>query len=434
MRNAITFALLVGLTAFPAKADEVTKWNETATRAAFISGLSNNPLFEVRVYTITQLAVHDALNSINRRYLPYAFHGTAPATASPQAAVAAAAFHVLTDQFKQLVPFGFPSPQSILNAALASSLASIPNGPSKDAGIAAGKKAANAILALRAGDGWNQQTLQDFAYPQGTAPGQYRFAPPNNFAFLTRWHHLRPFAIFRADQFRVGPPYPINSQLYTKDYNEIKALGGNGTTTPSARTPDQTEIARFWYESSPLGWNRIARTVTLAKGTGLWENARLFGLLNLAMCDGYIANWDTKYYYNYWRPITAIRLGNTDGNPDTVGDPGWTPLLDTPPVPDYSSGHSLEGGAAAEIMKHFFRTDHVSFSTCSTTMLPGKNCGEGSQVVRSFTSLTQAAHENAVSRILVGIHFRKAILEGVEQGRKLAQFVFVHQLQPLSGH
>jgi hypothetical protein len=147
--------------------------------------------------------------------------------------------------------------------------------------------------------------------------------------------------------------------------------------------------------------------------------------------DGYIANFESKYFYNYWRPITAIRLADTDGNPDTAGDPGWTPLLPTPPVPDYASGHSVQGGAMAEVMKLFFGTDKIAFSTCSTTMLAGQNCNQPSQVVRSFSSFSQAAEENARSRVLVGIHFTKACNEGVEHGRKIAQHTFVHYLRPL---
>ena len=147
--------------------------------------------------------------------------------------------------------------------------------------------------------------------------------------------------------------------------------------------------------------------------------------------DGYIANFDTKYYYNYWRPITAIRLGDTDGNPDTTGDPGWTPLLDTPPVPDYASGHSVQGGAMSEVLRLFFGTDNISFSTCSTTLPPGSTCNDASPVTRSFTSFSQAAAENGLSRILVGIHFRKAVTEGIKHGGKIAQHTFVHYLRPL---
>jgi len=173
-------------------------------------------------------------------------------------------------------------------------------------------------------------------------------------------------------------------------------------------------------ESSPLGWNRIARIVATAEGLDPWENARLFGLLNLALTDGYIGGFDAKIHYNYWRPVTAIQLAATDGNPDTDADPTWTPLAPTPPVPDYPSTHSVEGGAAAQVLKQFFKTDDMSFSTCSLTLpLLEEQCGGASEVLRSFTSFTQAADENGLSRILVGFHFRKAVKEGIEQGRKI---------------
>jgi hypothetical protein len=412
-------------------ADEVTKWNATAGNAAFTSGLSGNPLFESRVYAMTHAAIHDALNTIDRRYGPYALNGPVTPGASPEAAVATAAHHVLVNQFNQLIAYGFPSQQALLDAAYTSSLAAITSGPAKTAGILVGEAAAAAILSRRVNDGWNQQVVQDFAYPQGTAPGEYQFTPPANFAFLPNWGKLPPFVLFRGNQYRPSPPYPVDSKRYTEDYYEVKNFGGNGVTTPSARTPDQTQIAIFWYESSPLGWNRIARTVSASRALGLWENARLFALLNFVSADGYIANFESKYYYNYWRPITAIRLGDTDGNPDTTGDPGWTPLLNTPPVPDYASGHSVQGGGMSEVMRLFFGTDNISFSTCSTTMPPGSTCNDLSPVTRSFTSFSQAAAENGLSRILVGIHFRKAVTEGIQHGGKIAQHTFVHYLRPL---
>jgi hypothetical protein len=178
-------------------------------------------------------------------------------------------------------------------------------------------------------------------------------------------------------------------------------------------------------------WNRIARTASVARGLNLWENARLFALLNLAMTDGYIATFDTKYHYNFWRPVTAIREGNADGNPDTVGDPTWTPLAVTPPIPDYDSGHSVEGGVAAQVLEEFFGTDAVSFATCSTTLPSGSTCNDATPVTRHYTSFSQAAEEeNGLSRILVGYHFRDAVNKGIEHGRKIAHQAFVHLLRP----
>jgi hypothetical protein len=414
-------------------ADEVTKWNETAGKVAVDSGLSPNgiPLFEARIYAMMHAAIHDALNAVDRRYHPYALDIPGTPSASPEAAVATAAHDVLLDQFNLLTAFGFASQQAALDAAYADSLELIPDGAAKTSGIAIGGAAAAVILALRVADGWDTQPVQDFNYPQGTAPGEYRFTPPFDFAFLPQWGTVPPFVLRDAAQFRPGPPYAVTSKQYTADFNEVKSLGGDGVTTPSARTAEQTEIALFWVGSSPLLWNRIARTVSAAAGLTLWENARLFGLLNLALADGYIGSFDTKYHYNYWRPITAIREAETDGNPDTSADPTWTPFVDAPASPEYDSGHSVEGGAAAQVLKRFFGTDTLSFSTCSTTLPAGSTCSDPSPVTRSYASFSQAADENAFSRILVGFHFRKAVTEGIKHGRKIANRAVNHFLRPV---
>jgi len=191
-------------------------------------------------------------------------------------------------------------------------------------------------------------------------------------------------------------------------------------------------VALFWVESSPLRWNRIARTVATKKGLDLWENARLFGLLNMALADGYIATFDTKYKaYNYWRPVTAIQNADADGNPRTKADPTWAPLVTTPAIPDYDSGHSVEGGAAAEALKQFFGTDHVRFESCSYTLPPGQTCTDASPVLRRYTTFTQAADENGLSRILVGFHFRKAVKEGIIHGTKIGDWTVNGFLQPV---
>jgi len=205
-------------------------------------------------------------------------------------------------------------------------------------------------------------------------------------------------------------------------------------TTPSLRTDDQTEIALFWWESSPLKWNRIARTISSGQGLDLWDNARLFGLLNMALADGYIAMVDGKNHYNFWRPVTAIQNGETDGNPNTTGDSTWTPLRGTPPDQDYPSGHGIEGGAAAEVLKQFFGTDEISFQDCSATLpMPGEptTCAGSSPVFRSYSTFSQAAEENAFSRILIGFHFRKAVEEGTAYGRKIGKRAVDRYLCPL---
>ena len=211
----------------------------------------------------------------------------------------------------------------------------------------------------------------------------------------------------------------------------MKSLGGDGVTTASARTAEQTEIGLFWIESSPLAWNRIARQISARANLDLHENARLFGLLNMAMADGYIGSWEGKYHYKFWRPITAIREADTDGNPDTAGDPGWTPLGFTYPMPDHDSAHSVEGGAAAEVLKRFFGTDRVRFRNCSMTLPAGKKCTDATPTLRSFRSFTEAANENGLSRILIGIHFRRAVDEGIEHGRNIGRRAVERFMRPL---
>ena len=382
------------------------------------------------------VAIHDALNAIDRRSRPYAFKTGAKPGASPDAAVAAAARNVLVPLLQQLpAPFSdcvaTSGAVATVDAAYAAALGAIPDGRAKRQGVALGQAAATAILALRAADG-SDTPLFDTAYPQGTQPGEYRFTPGFDFAFAPGWADVTPFVLNDSSQFRPGPPYSVTARRYTADFNEVKRLGGDDITTPSARTAEQTEIALFWVESSPLQWNRIARTVSADRGLDQWENARLFGLLNMALTDGYIGSFDTKYHhYNYWRPVTAIQLAGTDGNPNTSADPTWTPLVPTPPIPDYDSAHSVEGGAASQVLKRFFGTDRIDFTTCSLTLPVGSTCDDASPVLRSYTSFSQAREENGVSRILVGFHFRKAVEEGIDHGRKIGNRAVNRFLRPV---
>jgi hypothetical protein len=350
------------------------------------------------------------------------------------AAVAAAARDVLVSvisglpESSECVANGIAQTGTLYDAALAA----ITDGPAKTHGVAVGQAAAVAILALRADDGSDAPWV-DPLYPQGTEPGEWRFTPdaPVQFAFAPNWGKVTPFVLKRGAQFRPPPPYPLGGKKYAADYNEIKLIGGDNITTPSARTPDQTEIGLFWIESSPLAWNRLARAISASSGLDLWENARLFGLLNLAMADGYIGSWEAKYHYKFWRPITAIRLGDTDGNPDTDAVSDWTPLQWTYPMPDHDSGHAVQGGVAAEVLKQFFGTDNIPFTICSTTVGAGSTCTDPTPVLRSYASFSEAADENAVSRIYIGIHFRRAVETGVQHGRQIGKYAVHTVLKPV---
>jgi hypothetical protein len=229
---------------------------------------------------------------------------------------------------------------------------------------------------------------------------------------MVQWGGISPFVLTSSAQFRCPEPPAMNSPVALADIEEVKTIGGSKSVT---RTPEQSEIARYWFESSPRGWNRIAREVTTARQFDLWENARLFALVNLSMADGFIGGFESKYHYNYWRPVTAIRERSN-------GD--WLSYLWTPPVPDYPSTHTVLGAAAATAMSRFFSTDLVCFAMTSGAPYPGIN--------RKFWSFSEAARENGASRILAGIHFRTAVNEGYMQGARIGEWVFEHAVRPVT--
>src|SRR5262245_33364984 len=272
VRGLLIPIFIIGLT-IVSRADVVIDWNVIATNAAFAAG--KNALEQSRIYAMAHAAIHDALNAIDRRYKTYALDRRAEPNASPEAAVAAAAHDVLVAQL--------PTQQATLDAAYAASLAGSADG-----------------------------STAPMPYTPRNEPGAYQLTPPNFApAVLPGWGSVTPFALKSGAQFRPAPPkfFDLTSAEYASDYNEVKAVGELNSAT---RTAEQSEIARFWYEGSPNEWNRIARVVAAQRGLDTWRNARLFGLLNFAMADGFIAGFDSKYFYNFWRPITAIRAGATD--------------------------------------------------------------------------------------------------------------------------
>lgn len=428
-RITLTLMLVVGLNALPARpaaANAVIQWNANAGKAAVAACISpaDDPLHESRLYAMMHIAIHDALNAIDRRSRPYAFHMAAAGPISLDAAVAAAARDVLVTEIAA-IPFPFPAVCldagiASVNTDYAAALAAIAPGDAKTNGVALGQAAAAAIIARRAGDG-SDTPLLDFAYPQGTEPGEYRFTPGFNFVFAPGWADVTPFVLKSSSQFRARPPHNLRSANYARDFNEVKSFGGDDITTQSLRTPEQTQVALFWLESSPLQWNRIARTVAENRGLSAWESARLFGLLNMALADGYIGSWESKYVHRFWRPVTAIHEADNDENRNTSADPTWTPLQLTYPIPDHDSAHSVEGGAAAEVLARFFGRDDIAFEACSSSLPAGSRCSDAMPIWRSYTTFSQAADENAISRIYAGIHFRHASEEGVKHGRKIGK-------------
>jgi hypothetical protein len=236
---------------------------------------------------------------------------------------------------------------------------------------------------------------------------------------LPGWGNVTPFTLLSASQFWLPGPPPLKSEAYAKDYNEVKSIGGQVST---ARTAEQTEIARFWFQGPPA-WNLIARTVTGVRTLDAWDSARLLALTNMAMADSFIAGFKIRYVYDLWRPVTAIREGDTDGNDATAGDPSWNSLQNTPAVSDYPSTQSIFSGAASVVLAGVLGTDQVNFSNTSGPPFP--------DIKRSFTSFSQAARESADSRVYAGIHFRTACEDGLVLGRKIGQRALSLYLQPI---
>lgn len=385
----------------------ILDWNEMAFRAM---GGPNylHSLLAARVNAMVHLAMHDALNGIAPSYHPYALQRQDVA-AEPVVAAASAAHAVLTASF--------PDKKAMLDSALTQSLANVPAGNALNRGMALGKEAAAAILALRGNDGALQDPVAGLT--PSAEPGVYQLVPPFDFVFAPFWKTMQPFGLQRPDQFRVAPQPVLTSPAYAKDFDEVRLMGDKGS---KMRTAEQTAYAQFWYEFSEIGWNRVARTVASDRKLNLLTTARLFALLNIALADSYTAGWDSKYHYNFWRPFTAIRGASTDGNHATTADGTWEPLLPTPPVHDYPSTHSALGNAAATVLAHVLG-DNTPFAMTSLTANPAGT-------TRSFTRFSQAAKENADSRVMAGLHFRFSCDAGLSLGENVGRWTIENYLKP----
>jgi hypothetical protein len=443
--------------------DPVLEWNSVALQAAVIDhgigapGIQFGPTRTGRAFAIEQIAVYDAVNSIDRQYAPYLVQVNAPPTASIAAAVAQAAHDTLSALYPYLKSVLF-DPQ------LAADLSGIPNATAAAQGVAVGHITAAAILAARANDGSQVDAAgQPVNYVYGQLPGQWRADPfhPNATPLTPDWGGVETFAVPSAETFRAPPPPSITSEEYADAYNEVKAYGGDGITTPTIRTQDQTNIAFFWgYDVSPglcapvRFYNQIAQVIAQQENNSVTDNARLFALINIALADAGITCWDTKYDYNFWRPVTGIRendpgtgpTGLGSGNPFLVGqgDPTWHPLgapADngsgtnfTPPFPSYTSGHAAFGGALFETLIRFYRRDDIHFTIVSDEFnsVTVDQFGHVRPLMpRSYTSFSQAREENGQSRIYLGIHWRFDKVQGIEEGNDVADYVFNHLLRPL---
>jgi hypothetical protein len=397
-RLLFTLVLAAGAANSVTAADPVTFWNTVAEKA-FTPTQGTNPVGQSRTYAILHASIHDALNAIEARYISYTPGLPMDPGASAAAAVAAASRSVLSTLI--------PDQSDLIRTAYAKELAAISDGPAKTRGIALGEAAAQAILRRRQHDGADHAA--DPVFLPRSGPGEYQFTEPFNFAAFPGWGRVTPFAIDLKDHELDGP-LALSSPRYARDLQIVKEIGRVDSRT---RTAEQSEIAQFWYEDSPLSWNRITNTVVCRRGLDPWQAARAFALVNFAMADAYIAGFEAKYEFRFWRPVTAIQNAASDGNDSTEADAAWEPFLVTPPVPDYPSTHSLVGAAAAEILIDLFG-DRIRYETTSLS-LPG--------VSRSFRGFSEAAEENEDSRVFAGIHFPHAVRDGHRQGRGIGKAV-----------
>jgi hypothetical protein len=391
----------------PAGADAVLDWNITALQTTALAPF--NPPLEARNLAIVHAAMFDAVNAITREFCPYAVRRRAPRWASPEAAAVAAA-HVALVQL-------YAEQQSMLDAAYNTSLAAISDGSQKARGIETGERVARALLAMRASDG--AAAAVSAPYSPGSQPGDWIPTAPTFLPALDPgWGTVRPFFLRRGSQFRPGPPPALNSAQYTRDFDEIKAIG---SIVGASRTQDQTDLARFWISTAAQNWNPAARDVARRQARTLSQNARAFALLNMAGADAFIAAWDAKFAYNQWRPVTAIRAADRDGNPDTAPDPSWTPLLVTPRFPDYIAGHTTYAGAAQSVLERVFGSHPGTMTLSSATAL---------DVVKTYSTFEEIADGVVEARVWGGIHWRTSSVRGRTVGAEIGRYAACHFLRP----
>jgi MYXO-CTERM domain-containing protein len=398
-----------------ASADVITDWNGTGIE--ILRDRAVGPNKSTRALAIAQLAAYDAVVAITKTHEPYLPGLEAELPASPEAAAAQAAHDVLLALY--------PDAAEELADALEDSLDAIEDGDAEDNGVALGKDAAEAILDARAAD----HSADPATHDPSDVPGEWRPTPPANAAAADpQWGTVTPFALESSNQFRPAAPPALDSVEYTLGFTEVKLWG---KATGSARNAEQTAIAKFWEQATHIPFYAIARSLAKREKLELDESARLFALLSLALADSRIATWDAKYTYNYWRPVTAITTVpvageggaggegiDDDGNPETTSDPAWLPYLTTPNHPEYVSGHSATGAAAAGVLAYWFGDD--------TSFAVGSDSAPG--FTRSFESFSDAADQNAISRLYGGIHYSFSNEAGLALGAEVAGYVVDHYL------
>lgn len=382
----------------------VVEWDLNAQTAIW-DVAAQQPNEQVRSFAMVSGAVYDAVNAIARTpYQPYLVAPAASGTESVETAVATAAHGVLAALF--------PNQQERLQTQYDDALAAIPDGTAKQGGIRVGARAAAAMVAARQGDG----AFGSQQWVNGTAPGQWRPTPP---LFLSQgaWTgHMRPFLIPGASMFRIPGPPALTSTAYARDFNEVKAVGSASSTV---RTQDQTEAALWWHDRRSASWE-IKRQLATTQRLSVLQTARFFAMTDLIVADSGVACFSQKEFWSYWRPITAIRAADADGNPRTAADPGWTSLLITPPFPEYPSGHACGTGARMSLYRYFFGRDNIAFSGSSVD----------SGTTRHFTSFSQALTELIGARVWGGVHFRSADVDGAKLGEAVFRYAVDNYFRP----
>jgi hypothetical protein len=439
----------------------ILRWNEIAMAATALDHTPPPPgdprVFrqqfgpgrEAKALAIVHIAMFDAVNAATgNRFRSYTGLPAVQRPAGLNVAIAEAAHDTLVALW--------PAQTATFDARLAEDLSEFIDDDVKSRGIALGRRAAAAILARRADDGSaHEEPMVGVDYIPGTGPGEWRQDPISliPLALGAKWGQVRPFVLRSADQFRIPPPPPLTSARYTRAFNEVKRLGGDGITTPSERTADQTIAGIYWgYDGTPnlsappRLYNQIAVKIANQRGTGRGDAvslARLLALVHTAMADAGIACWESKYVYKFWRPVGAIREADADGNPNTVADPGFSPLgapasnIDpgvnfTPPFPAYASGHATFGAALFQTLRRFYGTDQIRFTFVSDEFNGVTTDNQGNvrpRIPRTFPNLSAAEEENGQSRIYLGIHWEFDKTEGIRQGRRVADYVMSNAFQ-----
>jgi hypothetical protein len=398
----ILIAFLLALTAMAARADVVTDWNIATWQVMRAAQMDGAP--GMRTLALVHVAMADAINTVQNRHTRYAYKGALQPSASAEAAAASAARTVLTTVI--------PAQKARIDDAFAATTRAIADGPAKTAGEAIGKESAEAALADRAND---NTTVPD-TYRPLTSPGVWvPTAPP----ITAQYARAKPWSMERADQLRPGPPPALNSAQYARDYNETKDLGGVRST---ARTTEQSNVVKFWTQPNLTeSWFQVGRQAVAAKQPSLAESARFFAILSMGLANSFIVDWDAKFHYNYWRPITAIRNGDNDGNDATERDPGWTPLNATPMHPEYPSQAAILGGVGIEALT-LLGADSIPVTITDSA---------DPKVTRALQSPAALAEEQRVVRIWGGIHFRTSLEVSDKLGREITKQLVANTYRPV---